>query len=185
MKTNFSLVLYLKKQKNYSSGNLPSYMRITVEGNRAEMATNRECDPKHWNAKGGRAIGTKEDLRILNTHLDHLQNAIYHAHQHVADLGIPITAEATKSCYLGNLSDTHTLLEAVADHNLKMEQLVGKDYVRGTLNRYRLLERHLKVFIPLKYGAADMDIRSIDQAFLNGLDHYLISERNCANNYLV
>lgn len=185
MMTNFSLLFYLKKQKNYSTGNVPIYMRITVEGNRAEMATNRECDPKRWNAKGGRAVGTKEEVRILNTHLDRLQNAIYHAHQHVADLGMPVTAEAIKSSYLGNLSETHTLLEAVEDHNLKMEQLVGKDYVRGTLNRYRLLERHLKVFIRLKYSVTDLDIKSIDQAFLNGFDHYLRSDKNCANNYVV
>ncbi|WP_316820494.1 hypothetical protein [Pedobacter gandavensis] len=38
MKSNFSLLFYLKKQKNYVSGNVPIYMRITVEGNRAEIA---------------------------------------------------------------------------------------------------------------------------------------------------
>jgi integrase len=185
MKTNFSLLFYLKKQKNYVSGNVPIYMRITVEGNRSEMATNRDCDPKRWNAKGGRAIGSREEIKVLNTHLDQLQNAIYYAHQCVFDMGLPITADAIKSSYLGTLTNSHTLLEAVADHNLKMEQLVGKDYVRGTLNRYKVLERHLKVFIPLKYGVADMDIRTIDQAFLNGFDHYLRSDKNCANNYVV
>lgn len=77
MKTNFSLLFYLKKQKNYVSGNVPIYMRITVEGNRAEMAANRDCDPKRWNAKGGRAIGSKEEIKVLNTHLDQLQNAMY------------------------------------------------------------------------------------------------------------
>ena len=104
------------------------------------MATNRDCDPKRWNAKGGRAIDSKEEIKVLNTHL-----------------------------------------EAVADHNLKMEQLVGKDYVRDTLNRYKDLEKHLKVFIALKYGVADMDIKTIDQAFLNGFDHYLRSDKNYAN----
>ncbi|WP_113652767.1 site-specific integrase [Pedobacter namyangjuensis] len=185
MKTNFSLLFYLKKQKNYVSGNVPIYMRITVEGNRAEMATNRDCDPKRWNAKGGRAVGTKEDVRMLNTHLDQLQNAVYFAHQSVFDLGMPITAGLIKSSYLGTLSNSHTLLEAVADHNMKMEQLVGKDYVRGTLNRYKVLETHLKVFIRLRYGVADMDIRTINQTFLNGFDHYLRSDKKCANNYVV
>jgi hypothetical protein len=185
MKTNFSLLFYLKKQKNYVSGNVPIYMRITVEGHRAEMATNRDCDPKRWNAKGGRAICSKEEIKVLNIHLDQLQNAVYYAHQRVSDMGLPITADTIKSSYLGTLINSHTLLEAVADHNLKMEQLVGKDYVRGTLNRYKVLERHLKVFIPLKYGIADMDIRTIDQAFLNGFDHYLRSDKNCANNYVV
>ncbi|WP_431295310.1 Arm DNA-binding domain-containing protein [Pedobacter sp. P26] len=97
MKTNFSLLFYLKKQKNYVSGNVPIYMRITVEGNRAEMATNRDCDPKRWNAKGSRAIGSKEEIKALNTHLDHLQNAIYYAHQRVFDMGLPITVYFNQS----------------------------------------------------------------------------------------
>jgi hypothetical protein len=126
MKTNFSLLFYLKKQKNYVSGNVPIYTRITVEGNRAEIATNRDRDPKRWNAKGGRAIGSKEEIKMLNTHLNQLQNAIYYAYQHVLDMELPITADAIKSSYLGTLTNSHTLLEAVADHNLKMEQLVGK-----------------------------------------------------------
>ena len=84
MKTNFSLLFYLKKQKNYVNGNVPIYMRITVEGNRAEIAINRDCDPKRWNAKGGRAIGSKEEVKALNTHLDQLQNAVYYAHQCVS-----------------------------------------------------------------------------------------------------
>jgi len=46
MKTNFSLLFYLKKQKNYVSGNVPIYMRITVEGNRVEMATLRDGTPR-------------------------------------------------------------------------------------------------------------------------------------------
>jgi hypothetical protein len=71
-------------------------------------------------------------------------------------MGIPITADTIKSSYLGTLESSHTLLEAVTDHIFKMEQLVGEDYVRGTLNRYRVLETHLKVFIRLKYGVADM-----------------------------
>jgi len=52
MKTNFSLLFYLKKQKNYVSGNVPIYMRITVAGNRAEMATNPELRPKAMERQG-------------------------------------------------------------------------------------------------------------------------------------
>jgi len=38
MKTNFSLLFYMKKQKNYQSGAAPIYMRITVDGKRAEIS---------------------------------------------------------------------------------------------------------------------------------------------------
>jgi hypothetical protein len=69
MKTNFSLLFCLKKQKNYVSGNVPIYMRITVRGNRAEIATNRDCDPRRWNVRGRRDISSKEKIKVLNTHL--------------------------------------------------------------------------------------------------------------------
>ncbi|WP_325386321.1 hypothetical protein, partial [Mucilaginibacter sp.] len=36
MKTNFSLLFYLKKPKNYQAGLVPIYLRITVNGKRSE-----------------------------------------------------------------------------------------------------------------------------------------------------
>jgi len=42
MKTNFILLFYMKKQKNYVSGDAP--LRIIVAGKRAESITGWECD---------------------------------------------------------------------------------------------------------------------------------------------
>ena len=61
MSTNYSLLFYLKKPKNYVGGMKPIYMRITVAGDPKEVSTGRECDPVRWNAKANRAKGTKED----------------------------------------------------------------------------------------------------------------------------
>lgn len=60
MKTNFSLLFYLKKPKNYQNGNVPIYLRITINGKRAETSTGRECEPTLWNSAAGRFKGTKE-----------------------------------------------------------------------------------------------------------------------------
>jgi hypothetical protein len=43
MKTNFSLLFYMRKQKNYQSGSTPIYIRITKDRKRAEIPTSREC----------------------------------------------------------------------------------------------------------------------------------------------
>ncbi|MFC3197615.1 Arm DNA-binding domain-containing protein [Parapedobacter deserti] len=51
MSTNYSLLFYLKKPKNYVGGMKPIYMRITVVGDPKEVSTGRECDPSRWNAK--------------------------------------------------------------------------------------------------------------------------------------
>ena len=65
MKTNFSLLFYMKKPKNYQTGLVPVYIRITVNSKRTEITTGRECDPSTWNTASGRLNGTKKKLSPL------------------------------------------------------------------------------------------------------------------------
>ncbi|MDN5284429.1 MAG: site-specific integrase [Mucilaginibacter sp.] len=65
MKTNFSLLFYLKKPKNYQNGLVPIYLRITVNGKWVETSTGRECVPALWNSNAGRFKGTKEEIKSL------------------------------------------------------------------------------------------------------------------------
>lgn len=74
----------MKKQKNYQSGSAPIYLRITVEGKRAEIATGRQCDPQRWNSKSGGATGTKEDVKALMlslilTNPEYMKPIVYYA----------------------------------------------------------------------------------------------------------
>ncbi|TKC03595.1 site-specific integrase [Pedobacter cryotolerans] len=185
MKTNFSLLFYMKKQKNYTKGVVPIYIRITVNGKRAESATGRSCEPDRWNGKSGRSIGTKEDSRSLNSFLDQLQNMVYDAHASLIKAGHNITANSIKNRFIGREDKSQTLLQAVIEHNQKVEALVGKEFVQGTLNTYKVLKKHLEIFLPFKYNVKDIDMRNVDIAFLNEFDYYLRSEKSCANNYTV
>jgi hypothetical protein len=80
MKSNFHLLFYLRKQKNYKGGPLAVYMRITVDGKRAEMSAGRVSDPDKWSSDAGRAIGTKAQSKSLNNYLDSLQTKLRNAH---------------------------------------------------------------------------------------------------------
>lgn len=73
MKTNFSLLFYLKKSKNYQNGPVAIYMRITVNGKRSEITTGRSCEPEKWIVATGRINGKKEGARSLNAYLTDLQ----------------------------------------------------------------------------------------------------------------
>jgi hypothetical protein len=92
MKTSFSMLFYMKKQKNYDVGPAPIYLRITVDGMRSEITTGRECDPLRWNNKSGRATGTKADIRNFNAHLDNLQSKVYkHIYGFPEGMQLPLT----------------------------------------------------------------------------------------------
>ncbi|WP_295797464.1 site-specific integrase [Mucilaginibacter sp.] len=185
MKTNFSLLFYMKKQKNYQSGSAPIYIRITVSGKRSETTTGRECEPSRWNAGAGRANGTKEDTRAFNAFLDDLQTKVYQAHRLLTEADELITAETIRNKFLGKTEKPRSLIEIFKDHNKKVGALIGKEYAKGTLCRYQTSLKHTIDFLKWKYNLTDIDIKKVDHAFLMEYEFYLRSERKCANNSAV
>ena len=93
MELNYSLLFYLKKPKNYTSGNIPVYMRFTVNGLPKECATTRTADPDKWCANTGRENGKTEPSRSLNFHLDDLQQKVHNVHAQMVRDDEEITSE--------------------------------------------------------------------------------------------
>ncbi len=185
MKTNFSLLFYMKKQKKYQSGPATIYMRITVNGKRAETTTGRLCEPGRWNAQSGRANGTKEEIKAFNAYLDDLQKKIYEAHRQLTQADELITAETIRNKFLGKSEKPRLLIEIFNEHNKRMETLIDKEYSRGTLTCFQTSLKHTKNFLKWKYNLTDIDIKQIDNSFIMDYDFFLRSERKCANNSAV
>jgi site-specific recombinase XerD len=185
MKTNFSMLFYLKKRKNYAIGLVPIYLRITVDGQRAEVTTGRDCDPEKWNSSSGRANGTKEATKALNAYLDNIQAKVYEAHRQLYEKGEQITAESLKNRFLGKAEKVYMLLSIFKEHNEKMKELIGKEFSKGTMQRYEISLRHTQAFLDHCYGVTDIDIRKINHQFICDYDFYLRTVRKCANNSTV
>ncbi|WP_017259793.1 site-specific integrase [Pedobacter arcticus] len=188
MKTNFSLLFFIKKPKNYQSGPAPIYTRIKSNGKRSETSTGQYCDPKHWNSNFGRMQGKKDDIKIksLNASLDEIQNKIYSALQFLQENNQEITAENIRNQYIGKpTSRPFTLVEVFNDHNEKMRALIGKEYTKGTHLRYVTSLKHTVAFLKWKFKIKDIELNRIDHSFIMDYEFYLRSVRNCANNSAV
>ncbi|QEM02989.1 site-specific integrase [Mucilaginibacter rubeus] len=185
MKTKFSLLFYIRKPKNYKNGPMPIWVRITVNGKRAETPSGRGCEPEQWNGSAGRRKGTKEEVRSFNAYLDDLQAKVYEAHRQLTEADELITAETIRNKFMGKSEKPHLLLEIFADHNQKLAALVGKEYTKGTLCRYETSLKHTRNFLKWKYNLSDIDIKQVDHAFITEYEFYLRSVRQCANNSAV
>ena len=185
MKTTFSLLFYLKKPKNYEDGPMPIYLRITVNGKRAETTSGRECQPANWNGKTGRLRGTKEEIKTLNAYLDNLQSQVYEAHKALTESGASITADLIKNKLLGKSEKAKMIIAIFKEHNKKVAALVGNEYAAGTLTRYETSLKHTQSFMEWKYQVSDIDIKEIDHDFISNYEFYLRSEKKCANNSAV
>ena len=185
MNTTMNLLFYLKKPKVYSNGPIPIYLRVTVNSQRAEISTGRECEPDKWLSSAGRMSGTKLEAKTLNHYLDTIQAKAFEVHRQLLSSNELITAETIKNKYLGKDEKPRSLLKIFQDHNNQMAALIGKEFAAGTLERYKTSLKHTRDFIAWKYHAGDIDIRKIDHAFITDYEFYLRSERNCANNSAV
>lgn len=185
MQNSISLLFYLKKPKAYVSGIIPIYLRITISGQRAEVSTGREWHPEKWNASAGRASGTKEDVKALNSYLDTLQGKVYEAHRRLLDSEDLVTAEAVKNKFTGKAEKPRMLVPIFQDHNNRIKALLGEEFSKGTLCRYTTALKHITDFLKWKYGISDLEIRKIDHAFITEFEFYLRSVRKCNNNSAV
>jgi hypothetical protein len=62
----------VKEGKKDSNGDAPIYLRITVNGERAEVSTNRKINPDLWDKHSERATGRSEPARIINSTLNNI-----------------------------------------------------------------------------------------------------------------
>jgi hypothetical protein len=76
---------------------MPIYIRVTVNGERLEISTKRECEPEKWNSQTGRKNGTKDDTKILNAYLDTLQFKIHEIQRQIIESNLEMTAELVKT----------------------------------------------------------------------------------------
>jgi site-specific recombinase XerD len=182
MRTTLSLLFSLRKPKNYQSGEMPIYLRVTVDGQRTEMAISRKCDPERWDAVTGRAIGSKAESRTLNAYLDDIQFKIHELQRRMSDADELITAETIKNRFVGKAEKARTLVAIFEDHNTKMKSLVGQEFEKSTLQRYETCLMHCKEFMQWQYNISDIPVTKINFAFLTDFEYYLRSVRKCGNN---
>ncbi|MES2329251.1 MAG: site-specific integrase [Bacteroidota bacterium] len=180
----FSLLFFIRKHKNSdkklpenSVQKQPVYMRVTVNGKRIEMSTQREVDTSKWNAHAGRLNGTKEEFKTLNHYFDTLQIKIYEIHRQLVDSKTPFTAEMVKQKFIGIEERPHMLIEIIKYHNDCIKTLIGLDYSRATWVKYNTTQKHIEKFLQWKYKVSDKNIKELNFEFINDFEFYLKSQK--------
>lgn len=156
------------------------YMRITVNGKRADMSAGRECDTAKWNSRAGRANGTKEEIKSLNNYLDSLQTKVRNAHQVLIDSNQTITTESLQNQFLGRTEKSRYLLQLFNEHNAKVKALIGNGFEANTLKGYNTSIKHLTGFLKKEYGKSDIEISLLNHAFITGFEFYLKTDCKCS-----
>ncbi|CAI8876357.1 site-specific integrase [Chryseobacterium sp. IT-36CA2] len=182
MNKTFNLLFYIKKAKINAKGEAPIYMRITIDGKISEISTKRIVQPLKWNSLAQSVKGSSEESKSLNFYLKTFEQKVYDTYYELIREKEIISCEILKNKLLGRDQKNRMLIPIFQDHNDRIEKLIGKEFAKGTLTRYKTCLSHTKEFIRWKYKISDIDIQKIDYAFLNDFELFLRTERLCNNN---
>ncbi|WEA00564.1 site-specific integrase [Mucilaginibacter sp. SJ] len=172
----------MRKPKNYQTGPLPIYLKITVDGDSKELSTKRKCDPSFWSSESGRTMGKKEFVKELNNYLDALEQMVFQAKKKLIESEKEITAESIKAVMTGTDEKKVMLLTVFRKHNEQMKALEGSEFSPNTIARYETTLTHTTAFISWKYGLTDIDVKKLDYEFISEFCFWFKSVQKCNHN---
>lgn len=165
----------------------PVFLRITVNGDRADTATRRTINPDQWISTKGCAKPVTQAGKELNQFLDQLRIQVYKCHQDLVARNLSVTAAALKSAYLNGIGEeeVHSLLDLYREHNANLKSMIDKGVSRATYIRHETSRRNLERFLYDAYQVEDISLKEVNHVFIKDYETYLRTTRNCNNNSTV
>lgn len=188
---NFTKLFWLYKQRKSKEGLIPIYLRITVNGKRAEIATKISVLESDWNSKKQLVKPTNFNHLPFNNYLQQLSGRIQDVYNNLLSEGKSISAQILKEQVIGSQSkvDTKTITDVFEYHNLKMSQQVEAGLiVAKTFQRYQITLDKVVKFMKLTYKISDMPLLEVKMRFVTEFEHYLLTvdelQLNTAHKYI-
>ena len=183
MKSTYSVIFYLKREKLKKNGTYPVMGRITVDGTQCQFSCKVDCNPDIWEVKGGRATGKSVMARNVNMELDKIKARIDKYYKEIFDRDNFVTAEKVKNAFLGLEFRQHTLMTAYSQwiENYR-KQVEGGLKAEKTLHKYESVYKHVDAFLRFHYHVSDMALKEIEPSFISDFEIYLKTEKHLSHN---
>jgi integrase/recombinase XerD len=89
------------------NGKCPVYLRIVINGSRAELSLKSLVYYEDWNVSKGMAKPKNQELELLNNYLEDVRGRLFTHYKELKIEGEELTAEGVKNAYLGIKKETN------------------------------------------------------------------------------
>jgi len=176
MSYTFKYYFFLRKTASTKSSKLkPLYLRLQYGKERKDVSIKRKAPVDDFDSDTQR-VSRSSQYSSVNIVLSAIETEI-----EKMSLNIDQEKDFQLDRFVKKLFLTHSnkgILELFTEHNEKMESLVGSEYSKNTLKKYKTGYRNLKRFLDGK----DIPCYEIDIDFIEDYDYHLRIKRGCKHN---
>ena len=176
MKT-FKVLLWQNRAKT-KNGLAPIYVRVTINGKRAEISTGTSYPIDNWDGKSSRAMGRSAGARSLNNKLDGIRQRLHECHEELIREGGYIDPQTVKARFLSNDDTGRTLMDIASYHKEKMEGVLKE----GTLKNYRTTKTYLGNYLKHSLKTTDIHLEQLRYGFIVDFERYLRDPKNAISS---
>lgn len=173
-RSTFKVLFYLKKKAERADGKVPVMIRITVDGEIAQLSAKLFVTPDLWDMTAGKVSGKSAEAVQTNPLLDQIKSRIVQHYNRIMQEEDFATAEKVKNAFLGIGVMNRTLMKDYAEFNTSFKEMVDNGTrERSTLTKYRVVYNHLSDFLSIKKNRKDIAYKELTEQFIWEFDSYL------------
>ena len=121
--TTFTILFWVCKSR-LKGGKAPISARVTVNGQRTEISTNRSVSPLEWDSKNQLCTTKGAEGRALNNHLAVVKGKLVGCYSLIETANGFVTVDAIKRAYSGVSEKPRMLFEIIEQHNNYIKALL-------------------------------------------------------------
>lgn len=180
-RNTFAILFYVRNDKINKNGDVPVYMRITIDKVKAEYSTGERIAPVIWNE--GRIKGSSASAKRIKETMDILRGRVMEIRSKFNSEGETLTSKYIVDTLNGKLTTkSKSVMDVFKLHNAMVYNLIGIDYALATYTRYETTKKHIIEYMEKKYKVSDLPLTDLDYDFNRGFEIYMKTTRKCSHN---
>jgi len=144
-----------------------------LDGDFFTKATGINIPRSDWDYKLSKVKGSSPKAATYNDFLEGIRLKIIQISTQLNMQGAPYNVKMIKKIMEGDEVKNITLMMAFDDHLMQMQKLVGKQYTKSTLIKYKNTRLRLSQFLRSDYKRKDINLFELNNAFMSNFDFFL------------
>ncbi len=173
MDSSVKITFWLYRARIDSKKQMPIYLRVRNRYEFFTKSTGLTVKESLWDKKTNRVRGNNPEADSINSQLDGLKHKILQIVNELTIKGKPFSVEMIKKKLDGEEAHQMTLMRVYDQHLKLMNRLLGKEYTKTTIIKYKNTRLRLSQYLRLRFKRKDIFLYELNFDFMKGFEVFL------------